>query len=62
MTRRTFLAAASSALVQAAERAPIRVGWPIKLMLLACIAGMLFIGIYPSPLVRLATGAVSVLR
>ncbi len=35
---------------------------PIKAALATCIAGMLFIGIYPNPLVNLAGEAVKVLR
>ena len=41
---------------------PITLGWPMKAALGVCLAGMLFIGIYPNPLVNLATAAVKMLR
>lgn len=45
----------------AADLTPITLGWPMKAALGVCIAGMLFIGIYPNHLVNLATAAVKVL-
>ena len=46
----------------AANLTPITLGWPIKAALAVCIAGMLFIGIYPNPLLNFANEAVKVLR
>ena len=45
----------------ATDLSPITLGWPIKAALAVCIAGMLFIGVYPNPLVNLANAAVKVL-
>jgi NADH-quinone oxidoreductase subunit N len=45
-----------------ADLTPILLGWPIKLALVTCVTGMLFIGIFPNPLMNLATEAVRVLR
>jgi NADH-quinone oxidoreductase subunit N len=45
----------------AADLSPITLGWPIKAALAVCIAGMLFIGVYPNPLVNFANAAVTVL-
>jgi NADH-quinone oxidoreductase subunit N len=44
------------------DLSPIRTSQPVRLSLYACLAGMLILGIYPSPLVNLATAAVKVLR
>jgi len=41
----------------ATELSPIPASLPIRGCLYACIAGMLFIGIYPNPLVQLASAA-----
>jgi NADH-quinone oxidoreductase subunit N len=46
----------------AADLGPITLGWPIKAALALCIAGMLFLGIYPNPLLSAANDAVKVLR
>jgi NADH-quinone oxidoreductase subunit N len=46
----------------AADLSPIALRWSIKTALALCIAGILFIGSYPKPLVDLANEAVKVLR
>lgn len=40
------------------DLSPIRVTLPVKTALYACMAGMLFIGLYPNPLLKAATQAV----
>jgi NADH-quinone oxidoreductase subunit N len=42
-----------------AETAPIRITLPMRLTLGACIAGMLFLGLYPGPVVKLSNDAVT---
>ena len=46
----------------AEERAPITISTPAKTALLACVAGILFIGVYPDPLLKLASTAMLALR
>jgi len=46
----------------ATDLSPIPASLPIRACLYACIAGMLFIGIYPNPLVQLASAAVKWVR
>jgi NADH-quinone oxidoreductase subunit N len=45
-----------------ADMSPIRTSKPIRASLYACVAGMLFLGLYPNPLVNLAAEAVKTLR
>jgi len=45
-----------------ADLSPIQTSKPIRVSLYGCVAGMLFLGLYPSPMVNLATDAVKVLR
>ena len=45
-----------------ADLTPIPVSWPMKVSLYSCIAGMLYLGIFPNSVVNLATRAVQVLR
>jgi NADH-quinone oxidoreductase subunit N len=44
------------------DLAPIPISKPIRLALYACIAGMLYLGLFPNYLVQLATEAVKLLR
>ena len=44
-----------------ADLSPIRLSWPSRLTLGVCVAGMLFLGIWPSGLMAWATQAVQVL-
>jgi NADH-quinone oxidoreductase subunit N len=44
------------------DLAPIRTSLPIRAALFACMAGMLFIGAYPAPLLRAAERAVEILK
>jgi len=46
----------------AADLSPIPVSKPIRVAIYGCIAGMFFLGLFPGPLVNLATEAVKVLR
>ena len=46
----------------AADLSPIPLGWPVKTALAACIAGMLYLGIYPATVLDFASVAVSVLK
>jgi NADH-quinone oxidoreductase subunit N len=46
----------------AADLTPIEISWPNRLSLWACNAGMLFLGIFPSALVKAAGQAVNALR
>ncbi len=45
-----------------ADLSPIVVSGPIRVSLYACMAGMLYLGLFPNPLVKLATQAVSILK
>jgi NADH-quinone oxidoreductase subunit N len=45
-----------------ADLSSIQVGWPIRLSLYACAAGMLFLGLYPNPTVKAADRAAGSLR
>jgi NADH-quinone oxidoreductase subunit N len=45
-----------------ADLTPIQVSFPMKVSLYSCIAGMLYLGIFPNSVVNLATRAVQVLR
>ena len=44
------------------DLSPIRPSRPIRLSLYGCVVGMFLLGLYPAPLVNLATEAVKVLR
>ena len=46
----------------ATDLSPIPVSRPIRVTIYGCIAGMLYLGLFPGPLVHLATEAVKVLR
>jgi len=46
----------------AADLSPIRTSLPIRLSLWTCLAGMLWIGIYPDPLLNLAKEAIRILH
>ncbi|MDB6019783.1 MAG: proton-translocating NADH-quinone oxidoreductase, chain [Pedosphaera sp.] len=43
----------------ASDLSPIPVSWPIKVAIYGCIIGMLYLGVYPNPLVNLADRAVA---
>ena len=45
-----------------ADLSPIVVSRPMKFSLYGCLAGMFFLGVFPSPALHLATQAVRVLR
>jgi NADH-quinone oxidoreductase subunit N len=45
-----------------ADLSPIQVSKPIRVTLYGCIAGMLFLGLFPGTLVNLTTEAVKVLH
>ncbi len=45
-----------------ADASPIRTSRPIRLALYVCMAGMLFLGVYPSPVLNWAADAVTVLK
>jgi NADH-quinone oxidoreductase subunit N len=45
----------------APDLSPIPLSGPAKATLVVCIAGMLWIGLFPNPLVNLATAAVKAL-
>ena len=45
-----------------ADLSPIEVPYPIRLTLYACMAGMLYLGIFPSAALQLTTQAVRVLQ
>ena len=47
---------------EAPDSSPIEMSRPIRVSLYGCIAGMLFLGIYPGPLVNWASEAVKVLK
>ena len=47
---------------RAGEGAPIRVPRPLQAALAICVAGMLWLGLYPGPMLRAAEAAVQVLR
>jgi NADH-quinone oxidoreductase subunit N len=42
--------------------APIRISIPTRLSLYACMAGMLFLGVYPAPMLKIADEAARALR
>ena len=44
------------------DLSPIPVSRPIRVTIYGCIAGMLYLGLYPSPVLNLATEAVKALR
>ncbi|HVV71983.1 MAG TPA: NADH-quinone oxidoreductase subunit N [Verrucomicrobiae bacterium] len=44
------------------DLSPIKTSTPVRLSLYACLLGMLFLGIYPAPVVTLVTQAVKVLK
>jgi len=44
------------------DLSPIEVSKPIRVSLYGCIAGMLYLGLFPSPTLELATQAVKLLR
>jgi len=46
----------------AANLSPITLGRPIQLAIFACLAGMLYLGLFPGAMVNLAMDAVRVLR
>ena len=46
----------------AADLSPIQISRPIRISIYGCIAGMLYLGLFPNALVNLATQAVSILR
>jgi NADH-quinone oxidoreductase subunit N len=46
----------------ATDLSPIRVSQPIRVTIYACITGMLYLGLFPGPVLNLATEAVKVLR
>lgn len=46
----------------AADLRPIPTSWPVRVSLYACVAGMLFLGLYPNPVVALAERAVTALH
>jgi NADH-quinone oxidoreductase subunit N len=46
----------------AADLSPIEVPMPIRISIYGCIAGMLYLGMFPNALVNLTTAAVSLLR
>jgi NADH-quinone oxidoreductase subunit N len=45
-----------------ADLAPSHISWPMKISLYSCIAGMLYLGLFPNAVVNLAEQAVKVLR
>jgi NADH-quinone oxidoreductase subunit N len=45
-----------------ADLSPIQISKPIRISLYGCVAGMLYLGIFPNCLVELATQAVKLLR
>ncbi len=45
-----------------ADSSPIRVSIPLRLSLYACIAGMLYLGIFPMPMVNASSQAAAVLK
>ncbi|HEY5909362.1 MAG TPA: NADH-quinone oxidoreductase subunit N [Verrucomicrobiae bacterium] len=46
----------------ATDLRPISTSWPIRVSLYTCVAGMLFLGLYPNPVVALAEKAVTALH
>jgi hypothetical protein len=46
----------------AADLSPIEVSKPIRITLYGCIAGMLYLGVFPNALVEAAAQAVRLLR
>jgi NADH-quinone oxidoreductase subunit N len=42
------------------DLSPIRISWPIRLSIYACVAGMFYLGLFPSAVLRLATEAAQV--
>ncbi len=46
----------------AADLSPVQTSKPIRVCLYGCVAGMFFLGLFPSPVVNWATEAVKVLR
>lgn len=47
---------------EAVDLSPVQTSRPIRVSLYACMAGMFFLGVYPAPLVNLASEAVKVLK
>jgi NADH-quinone oxidoreductase subunit N len=47
---------------EAKDLSPIQVGTPIRIAIYACIAGMLYLGMFPNAMVGVATQAVGLLR
>jgi NADH-quinone oxidoreductase subunit N len=46
----------------AADLSPIPISRPIRISIYGCVAGMFYLGLFPGPVVNLATEAVKVLR
>ena len=44
------------------DLSPIRISKPIRIAIYACVAGMLYLGIFPNSLLEVATQAVKLLR
>lgn len=42
------------------DLSPIRISWPVRLSIYACVAGMFYLGLFPSAVLRLATEAAQV--
>jgi NADH-quinone oxidoreductase subunit N len=47
---------------EASDLSPLEIALPTRVMLYACMAGMLILGIFPSPAMRFATQAVTLLK
>jgi NADH-quinone oxidoreductase subunit N len=47
---------------ETANREPIAISVPMRLAMVSCIAGMFFIGIFPGPVLKLASEAVKSLK
>jgi NADH-quinone oxidoreductase subunit N len=47
---------------EAKDLSPIEVSWPIRITIYGCIAGMLYLGLFPNAIVGAATRAVTLLR
>ncbi len=47
---------------EAKDLSPIEVSWPIRITIYGCIAGMLYLGLFPNAIVGVATRAVTLLR
>jgi NADH-quinone oxidoreductase subunit N len=47
---------------EASDLSPVQIGIPMRLILILCIAGMLYLGLFPSIPIRAATNAVALLK